>query len=162
MSEVLQATQAAATATAVAVNAVPVGTVVAFAGTVPPNGWLVCNGSPISQATYPALYGLVGGNLPDLRSRYIAGAGQGPGLSTYAFKQTGGEETHTLSWNEMPAHAHSSGVGGGNNSGSPGTGNATGYPTLSGAWIANTTVAGGNAAHNNLPPFYALTYIIKY
>jgi microcystin-dependent protein len=162
MSDILQATQAAATATAVAVNAVPVGTVVAFVGTVSPNGWLVCDGSAISQATYPALYGLIGGNLPDLRSRYIAGAGHGPGLSNYALKQTGGEETHTLNINEIPPHNHTVGIGGGNRANSPGSGNSEGYASNNTCFSSYTSNAGSGYAHNNLPPFYALTYIIKY
>ncbi len=81
-----------------------------------PNGWAMCNGQvlPISQNT--ALFSLLGtfygGNgtttfqLPDLRGRVGIGQGQGVGLSSYTIGQTGGEENHILTVNEMPAHTH--------------------------------------------------------
>lgn len=51
---------------------VPTGTVVAFAGSTIPSGWLECNGSTISTS-YPELRALVGTNTPDLRDRFIRG-----------------------------------------------------------------------------------------
>ena len=100
-------------------------------------------------------------NTPDLRSRFVIGAGNGPGLNHYDPGSTGGEETHTLSEAELPSHSHeiayrtdTSGTGSSDHdrifcSNRP---NPTGLPTAS---------AGGDQPHNNLPPYYALTYIIK-
>ncbi len=62
--------------------AVPVGTIIWFAGTTPPDGYLECNGSVISEATYPVLYALLGTTfdpdnievrLPNLRGEFIRG-----------------------------------------------------------------------------------------
>ena len=150
------------TAQATATIQMPVGTVVSFAGTAAPNGWLLCDGAGIAQSTYPNLYALVGGNVPDLRSRFIVGAGQGNGLANRSLNNIGGEENHTLSVNEMPNHSHSYGVGGGNGGGNNGTGNSEGWSTTSSAFTTWTGGAGSTWAHNNMPPFYALTYIIKY
>ena len=36
------------------------GTVIAFAGDTIPNGWLLCNGKPLSKATYPQLAQVLG------------------------------------------------------------------------------------------------------
>jgi len=44
--------------------------------------------------------------LPDLRGRVALGAGAGAGLSSYNLAATGGEETITLSANELGAHTH--------------------------------------------------------
>lgn len=41
-------------------QAVPVGTVVAFAGTNVPKGWLLCDGSAYSKNTYPDLFNALG------------------------------------------------------------------------------------------------------
>ena len=64
-------------------SAVPVGTIIDFAGVSPPAGYLLAYGECVSQATYPALftqigtnYGTCGGGqfaVPDLRGRVAAG-----------------------------------------------------------------------------------------
>lgn len=42
-------------------NAVsPVGTIIAFAGTTPPPGWLICDGGEISRASYASLFSVIG------------------------------------------------------------------------------------------------------
>ncbi len=61
-----------------------VGTVSAFAGTTPPNGWLECDGTAISRTKYSRLYERIGDaygsgdgsttfNLPDLRGEFVRG-----------------------------------------------------------------------------------------
>jgi microcystin-dependent protein len=151
-----------ATGQTTAFISIPVGTVVSYAGSVAPSGWLLCDGSPISPSTYPALHNLVGNNVPDLRSRFIVGAGQGGGLSNRPLFQGGGEENHTLSQNEMPSHTHTFGIGGGRNHNNPGTGISDDYASTDTVFTAYTSTAGANWAHNNMPPYYALTYIIKF
>jgi len=83
---------------------IPVGTVITYSGNDTPNGWLPCDGRGINSNDYPRLCGLVGNNVPDLRSRFIVGAGSGPGLSNYGLGNVGGEERHHLSIDELPAH----------------------------------------------------------
>lgn len=95
----------------------PVGTIFAYGSTAAPTGCFLADGSPISRATYQALFTIFGTafgvgdgvstfNLPDLRSRMILGQGQGIGLTSRALAATGGEETHVLSVAELAAHAH--------------------------------------------------------
>lgn len=69
-------------------NIIPVGTIVMTAGTNAPTGWLMCDGTEVANATYPALGTLLGvagasrygaaaaGNvkLPNLISRFPMGA----------------------------------------------------------------------------------------
>ena len=67
--------------TATQQNLSPTGTVVAFAGVIPPAGWILCDGDEYSQLTYADLFGVVattyntGGEspgsfrIPDLRSK---------------------------------------------------------------------------------------------
>lgn len=64
----------------------PTGGVMPFAGSVPPPGWLLADGSEVSRAQYPELFAVIGTtygagngtstfNLPDLRGRVVAGLG---------------------------------------------------------------------------------------
>src|SRR6185369_14694260 len=77
----------------------------------PPKGWAFCNGQilPINQnqALFSLLGTTYGGNgqttfaLPDLRSRVPIHVGQG-----FTEGQAGGQEFHTITQSEMPAHNH--------------------------------------------------------
>ena len=150
---------------------VPAGTVEAYAGTTAPSGWLMCDGSMVSKTDYYYLYDTIGDAygsgdednfvLPDLRSRQVVGAGTGNGLSTRTRGETGGEETHTLTINEMPAHTHVQTIQNGvQNIAALGGGSTTAAdePTTT----TNTGSTGGSQSHNVMDPFLVLNYIIKH
>lgn len=87
-------------------------------GTIPPIGWLLCNGSAISRATYADLFAAIGTawgagngtttfNIPDLRGKAPIGAGTGSGLTARTLGATNiGEETHLLTVSEIASHNH--------------------------------------------------------
>ena len=111
----------------------PVGSIMMYAGSAAPTGWLMCDGASYLQASYPRLYGVVGiiyggsfttFNVPDMRSRVPLGAGQGPGLSNYSLGFGGGVESVTLDTTQIPGHTH--GVSG--NTGSSATGISADMP----------------------------------
>ena len=43
-----------------AIEKIPVGTTTMYAGSTPPVGWLVCDGSAVSRETYSALFAVIG------------------------------------------------------------------------------------------------------
>lgn len=99
---------------------------------------------------------LFGGAWERIEDTFLLAAG-----TNHAAGQTGGEETHTLTVNEMPSHTHSAWYYNANgnksfgyNYGSKGFASQE-IETSSG--IANN---GGGAAHNNMPPFLAV-YVWK-
>jgi len=133
-----------------------------------PSGWKLCDGA---------------NGTPDLRNRFIIGAG-----SSYAVGATGGSKdaslvSHNHTINDPkhthsvtdPGHTHT--VKGGNTS----TGHTAFYHTsrgagdLTGAALSKTTgisikskatgisihSTGGTATNKNLPPYFALCYIMK-
>ena len=87
----------------------PVGTVIMFAGNLIPKNYLLCDGSRFSATEYAELYAVLGTDVtPDLRGRFVLGAGQ----STYDANKTfnigakGGIEKHMLSESELASHTH--------------------------------------------------------
>ena len=82
----------------------PAGIVMPFAGSVAPQGYLLCDGSAVSRDTYSALFAAIGTvygagdgsttfNVPDLSGRVVIGV----------------SNTHVLdalTENELPAHTH--------------------------------------------------------
>lgn len=73
--------------------ATPSGTVITFAGSTAPSGYLECDGTAISRSTYAALYAVVGTtygsgdgsttfNLPDLRGYFVRGWDHGRGVDS--------------------------------------------------------------------------------
>ena len=110
--------------------------IIMFSGAIAsiPTGWYLCNGS---------------NGTPDLRDKFIVGAG-----STYAVGAEGGEATHALSVAELAVHHHAYSAAGTGPQYS-GSGSAA-YPVG-----ANTGDTGSGTAHNNLPPYHALAFIMK-
>jgi len=105
----------------------PAGSMMMYAGSAAPAGWLMCDGTSYPTASYTRLQGVIGYtfggagptfNVPDMRSRIPTGAGQGPSLSNYPLGSGGGVETVTLDTTQIPSHTH--GVSG--NTGSSATG----------------------------------------
>lgn len=92
------------------------GQIQAFGFNFAPRGWAMCDGQllPISQnqALFSLLGTIYGGDgrttfaLPDLRGRSMVHMGTGPGLSLIQIGQRGGQESVTISVNEMPSHSH--------------------------------------------------------
>jgi microcystin-dependent protein len=151
---------------------VPAGTIVSFAGSTAPTGWMLCDGAAVSRTTYATLFSAIainfgGGdgvntfNLPDLRGRTTFGAGQGAGLTNRLIGQTFGEESHTLTLAEIPKHRHlvpnlTQRVGLRTGTGGAAEKNDGDFNT------EFTDYQGGDQAHNNMPPGISLTTIIKY
>jgi hypothetical protein len=138
---------------------VPTGVILMWSGSIAtiPSGWFICDGA---------------NGTPDLRNRFIVGAG-----STYAVAATGGSadaivvsHTHTAtSVVSESSHTHSLPIqnypgngfisGGGN---AYGTGSGTTGSAVTGITVATTNASTGSSGTNaNLPPYYALAYIMK-
>jgi microcystin-dependent protein len=139
---------------------IPVGGIIMWSGTTTPVGWQLCNGTdlPSSSPLRPNIT-----KTPDLRNRFIVGSG-----SSYAIGDIGGANSVTLSIAQMPSHNHgfpmdNEKVGGGSatvadifDSGIPLQENE-----LAKYRNQSTQYTGGNEAHENRPPYYALAFIMR-
>jgi microcystin-dependent protein len=139
-----------------------------------PKGWAFCNGQllPINQnqALFSLLGTVYGGNgqttfaLPEMRGRTPIHTGQG-----FVLGQQGGEEFHTLSISEMPAHAHSPQavseagntiIPGGNFLAKSDTQVYAGPNNLTAMVSSSISSVGGSQSHENRSPFLVLNFII--
>ena len=163
---------------------IPTGVITMWYGSIAsiPSGWFLCDGA---------------NSTPDLRNRFIVGAG-----STYGVAATGGSANATLvshnhtasssssfSGSALAAHTHTATDAGHTHTANAQTGGGYGQPSgqvtafsgNTGTGFANITVAsasagtpagsvststsisteGSSATNANLPPYYALAYIMK-
>jgi hypothetical protein len=130
----------------------PVGTIVAWAGSVAsiPSEYQLCDGSAASTS---ALQAITGSNVPDLRDRFVVGAG-----NNYAVDATGGSADATL-----VSHSHTINYyGADDESGGPIVFCANFDRSDDSASTLATNSQGSSATNANLPPYYALCYIIKH
>lgn len=170
-------------------NTSPIGTIVMYAVSAAPTGWLLCNGGSFDSGTYSDLATLLGDTyethssttyyLPDLRSRMPIGLGTGTGLTGRAIAIKGGSEVTNLSESQLPAHNHWGGYLG--ESGYQFTGNGilsrtSGFSGAvygqAGSWrgahgaggpmqISTEDSTGTAADIDNIPPYVTLNFIIR-
>ena len=160
------------------------GEIKIFSFNFAPQGWAMCNGQFLAinqnQALFSLLGTMYGGNgqttfaLPDLRGRSQVHQGNG-----FNVGQAGGQEAHTVTMSEMPAHFHNGLANPNNNNavtGANANANQTtpvgnfwansgkaGYTTAgANAQMAPSTVSnvGGSQPHQNMSPFLVLTFCI--
>lgn len=141
-----------------------------------PVGWLSCNGQLLPISEHTALFFLIGTTyggdgqttfgLPDLRGRMPLHSGPG-----YVLGQFGGASAVSLVTTQLPSHAHSLAAEGGVATASlPGGALFARDPAVtprfgSGVQLgvqpaATIAGSGSSAAHNNLPPYLAMHFII--
>lgn len=93
----------------------PTGSIIDFAGTSAPAGFIVCNGNSYPTSTYPDLFAVIGYtwggsggnfNVPNLSGRVTAGSGGTLPPLTNTVGSVGGSATHSIAVNELPAHKH--------------------------------------------------------
>ena len=128
---------------------VPTGVIVMWSGTTSniPSGWVLCDGQ---------------NSTPDLRDRFIVGAG-----STYNAAATGGSTStgsHTLTVAELPAHSHTFSYTAPNQQTPAAPHNLANNVGSAATVNTGTNNTGDGAAHthaNSLPPYLALAYIMK-
>ena len=156
----------------------PVGAVIPWPGIDVPSGWNLCDGRSVVRSDHQELFALLGTiygegdgsttfNLPDLRGRVVVGLDNMGGsvannIVNPLAKQLGGrfgEENHTLTIDEMPAHTH------GVPKQIPGSwgdsmSHSDWYPSEY-RWGQLSSSTGGNLPHNIVQPSMAMNWVIK-
>lgn len=140
-----------------------IGAIVVYGGTIPPTGFLLCDGSAISRSTFSALFAVLGTtygtgdgsttfNLPNLKGRVPVGLD----TSQTEFNTMGKTGGHKL----LQAHTHAESVGNGMAGGIA----LVAQANYSGGNFAvgNTTASTGGGNAENLQPYQVVNYIIRY
>ncbi|MGD9732918.1 MAG: tail fiber protein [Desulfamplus sp.] len=109
-------------------NGVPAGTILPFGGNKLPEGFLFCNGSPVSRTTYADLFaaiktawgegdGKTTFDLPDLRGVFLRGRDNGsnmdPGAALRTASKTGkiiGDNVGSIQKDSIKKHRHLTGA----------------------------------------------------
>lgn len=122
---------------------VPLGAIIIWSGSEDdiPTGWALCDGQD--------------GRL-DLRHKFVLGAGP-----NHPVGETGGSEEVTLTVDQMPVHQHEL-------TGFPNKITSASYSSSltpisvkNGSTAKETSSVGSSQPHPNMPPYYALCYIVK-
>ncbi|MCW2796405.1 tail fiber protein [Nocardioides sp.] len=138
-----------------------------------PRNWARCDGQILQIAQYQAIFSLLGttygGNgsstfaLPDLRRRGPVHFGVGNEARTLG--EVGGEENHTLTQAEIPAHLHVVSSRPAATTDVPSGALWAGSPLTAFGTGANTTMApsalgtaGQSQPHPNMPPYLVITF----
>ena len=92
-------------------DSIPAGVVSPYAGSSAPTGWLICDGSALSSATYPELYAAIGTNwgngdgvntdfnIPDFREAVPVGIGTRPaGVTNHDVYTLGQFKDDQMQW----------------------------------------------------------------
>lgn len=144
------------------------------AATAAPAGWLACDASAVSRTTYAALFAAIGTtfgagdgsttfNVPDFRGRVPVGPGNGDatGHTNHVVGTKYGEQTHTLTLAESPAHTHTLTTNSYAVPQTAPTANVWSPSAPSGALAATTDSQGGGGAHENRTPSLGVNFYIK-
>jgi microcystin-dependent protein len=136
-------------------SGVPAGTLLDFAGSSAPTGYLLCDGTSYSTTTYSGLFSTIGYtwggsgasfNVPDLRGRTTIGAGSGTGLTLRTLAAYSGEENHVLVSGETPlvSHTHTFTVPSSTGTTATGTSSSVSLNTSAGYSTGTGTTGTGN------------------
>ena len=139
-----------------------IGAIVAYAGAIPPTGWLIADGSAVSRTTFSALFAVIGTtygvgdgsttfNLPDLKGRVAVGRDSGQ----TEFDTLGEKGGHKL----LQSHTH------GSITLTPSASTTANTAVKGGAGTPDytaTTASTGGGDSQNLQPYQVINYIVRY
>ncbi|NND63893.1 MAG: phage tail protein [Flavobacteriaceae bacterium] len=161
-----------------------IGQIILFAGNFAIRDLAYCNGQLLAIAQNSALFSILGTTyggdgrttfaLPDLRGRVVVhsgGGSGGPGLTPRQLGSRAGQETVTLTTNQIPNHSHPTAVQVNNTDGEEANSagqfisnhaGAFNEEGVSGQNLGGVTsgAVGGSQAHDNMQPWLALNYEI--
>lgn len=138
------------------------GMIMPFSGSFDTDGYPIDGSTNIVRKDWHICDGTNG--TPDLRGRFILGASD-----SHAVGSTGGEENHTLTVEELPKFTPAF-DGGGNalvynntkyNDTEEGFQGGSLWHDERKTCNASFSSIGNNQPHNNMPPYYTLSYIMK-
>lgn len=161
-----------------------VGEIRMFGGTFAPVGWAFCNGQLLAISENETLFNLIGTTyggdgqetfgLPNLQSRVPVHQGQLQGGSNYVLAEMVGQETVTITTQQLPQHPHTLVASGDFGNSAAAVNNV--LATLSGGTTksaygtagpigtldpSSIGPAGGSQPHDNTQPYLAIAFIIS-
>jgi microcystin-dependent protein len=153
-------------------SSLPIGSVISYAGSTAPTGWIICDGSAVSRTDYSSLFAAIGTsfgsgdgsttfNVPDLRGRTPYGKGTNTDNDALGESDGVAEASRTpkttLTTAQIPAHTHNIGLSAAAPAVNASDQGARGQPANNLTQTSSST--GGGGSHNH--GFLVVNYIIK-
>ena len=147
-----------------ALDSMPIGSIILFAGETIPNGWLICDGRTLYDEEYPDLHNVLGGtglsfNLPNFKGRVSVGY-DSTDTDFNAIGKTGGskelqEHTHGYRYKQSPDFTAN------NVYSLPACNSAATDPVYANTSADGLIANAGTGNSGNLQPYLTVNYIIK-
>ena len=147
-------------------SSTPTGAIIAYFGSSPPAGWLMCDGSEYNTTEFVSLYNLLNSSYtPDLRGTFLRGSGTNSTYKNAYGSYITGQDVGSYAEDNIGTHNHSynyfEAYNGATLAVDLKSGSYKVVENVSNEKFTGNTDDNTSASNETYPPNFAINYIIK-